>query len=141
MGPDWHEPKVVQNWPGLSGSELHNKVTSALTYASGTWTVAGWGFLTDVEANDPNTFDMFKLNLDPAYQDTSQRPITAPQARTFLRDYLRCVRNYIEQTFEESTPRFKEMRIEYTFSTPTTWSKFNITCSSAIRTVAINKSV
>ena len=121
-GPDWHDARIIQNWPGLSGSELRNKVQTVVAYQLGSRNVASWGFLTDVEANDANIFDLFKLYLDPSFKDQSERPISAIQARACFRDYLRCVRKYVEQMFEETIPYFDEKHVEYVFSTPTTWT-------------------
>ena len=93
-----------------------------MTYADNGRDVISWGFLVDLDANYAGTFDAFKLNLDPAYTDQFEDPISADQARIYFRDYLRCLRNYIEQTLEQSIPRFRDKYIEYTFSTPTTWT-------------------
>ena len=101
---------------------MRNKVTSALTYNRGGQDVASWGFLVDLASNDPDTYDMFKLNLDPAYADPSPYPISVSQARACLRDYLHCVRDYVERTLAESIPHFEEKNVEYIFSTPTTWT-------------------
>ena len=121
--PDWAEPRIIQSWPGLGPHELRNKVKSALKYRVDSPYVESWGFATDTDALDANTFNLFKLNLDERYQDPSENPLPPSDARACLRDYLRCVREHVEHRFEESDPHFSEMNIEYVFSTPTTWTE------------------
>ena len=105
-GPDWHDPKVIQIWPGLAGQELRNKVTSALSYEPRTRNVVSWGFTTDLEADCGDTHDLFKLYLDPSFNGGNEERLPAAQARACFRDYLQCVRKYVEQTFEESDGMF-----------------------------------
>ncbi|KAK1024507.1 hypothetical protein LTR33_017893, partial [Friedmanniomyces endolithicus] len=63
--------------------------------------------------------EQFKLTLDPEYQD--DRGSTWEEARQWYFDYLTCLHREIEKFFDTSIPRWRSMRVEYSFSTPTTW--------------------
>lgn len=60
------------------------------------------------------------MTLDADYED--DRGFTCHDARQWYLDYLRCLHGEIEQFFDASVPRWRNMHVEYSFSTPTTWN-------------------
>lgn len=65
--------------------------------------------------------ELFKLYLDPHYQDSSEDAPTLQEARRWFQDYLSCLHAYLQEHFIKTVPRFEQKRIEYVFSVPTTW--------------------
>lgn len=63
--------------------------------------------------------EQFKLTLDAEYED--DRGYTCQDARKWYYDYLVALHREIEKFFDASIPRWRTMRVEYSFSTPTTW--------------------
>jgi hypothetical protein len=63
--------------------------------------------------------EQFKLALDHDYED--DRGFSCLDARGWYLDYLRCLHREIEKFFDTSVPRWRELHVEYSFSTPTTW--------------------
>lgn len=120
-GPQWPEPKTLQHWPGKLGHELRNKVDSAVSYNIESGDLVAWGFLCDPENEQYDHNELFKLYLDPAYQDTFGAAPSLAEAQKWFRDYLSQLRSCIVRQFEESTPHFDTKKIEYVFSVPTTW--------------------
>ena len=119
MGPDWPEPKTMQHWPGKMINELANKVPTLLQYNEQTNTVKAWGFQCDQQSR--NSIRNFKLLLDPAFSDSQSGKGKVEQARLWYQDFLRCLHDYIEESFSNSFPRWKSQRVEFIFSVPTTW--------------------
>ena len=119
MAPDWPEPKTMQHWPGKMINELANKVPSLLQYNQDTNTVKAWGFLCDKQ--DVADIRNFKLHLDPAFSEPHPDALSLDQARQYYQDFLRCLHDYIEESFSSSLPRWKARRTEFVFSVPTTW--------------------
>ena len=119
MGPDWPEPRTIQHWPGKMINELANKVPTVLQYNEDTNTVKAWGFLCDDQSGDDIGY--FKLHLDPAFTDPRPDAPSLDQARQWYQDFLRCLHDYLEESFSNSFPRWKSQRIEFIFSVPTTW--------------------
>ena len=91
-----------------------------------------WGFL----ATNPNygegkvgqVYEKFKTYFDPAKYRNAREcgpafPPSHEHVRTFYRDFLRCIRLHIEM---QLTPNIKvgwdKARVEFMFSTSTTWS-------------------
>lgn len=102
-------------------NELANKVPSTLHYLTGTNIVKAWGFLCDHETEEVDVVDCFKLHLDPAFKDSRPNAPSLGQARQWLQDYLRCMHDYLAETFTDSFPRWKAQKTEFVFSVPTTW--------------------
>jgi len=119
MGPDWPEPKTMQHWPGKMINELANKVPTLLQYNEQTNTIKGWGFLCDQQSR--NSIRNFKLHLDPAFSYPRSDTPRLEQARQWYQDFLRCLHDYLEESFSNSFPRWKSQRVEFVFSVPTTW--------------------
>ena len=121
MAPDWPEPRALQHWPGKTINELANKVPTLLKYDQNTQEVKAWGFLCDQEGEDVDTLGYFKLHLDPSYSDLRPDAPKLEEARKWFKDYLRCLHDHIEDTFSNSSPRWRSQRVEFVFSVPTTW--------------------
>ena len=119
MGPDWPEPRTMQHWPGKMINELANKVPTTLQYNKDTNTVKAWGFLCDEQ--DEDDVGYFKLNLDPTFSDPRPNAPSLGQARQWYQDFLRCLHDYVEESFSNAFPRWKSQRAEFIFSVPTTW--------------------
>lgn len=128
IGPDWAEPKTLQHWPGKMISEIANKVPTRLQYKENSLEIKAWGFLCDVESEDQDIIEFFKLHLDPEYKDprTDTSVPSIKDARKWFQDYLRCVHDHIEEYFSNAFPRWKTQRTEFVFSVPTTWKSASI---------------
>ena len=128
MGPEWAEPKTLQHWPGKMISEIANKVPTRLQYKENSLEIKAWGFLCDVESEDQDIIEFFKLHLDPEYKDprTDTSVPSIKDARKWFQDYLRCVHDHIEEYFSNAFPRWKTQRTEFVFSVPTTWKSASI---------------
>ena len=121
-GPNWHEPKTFQHWPGKMINELANKVPTVLQYESGSNVARRWGFLCDQDSLDPNIVELFKLHLDPSFRgDPRPDAPTLQQAQQWFQDYLRGIHDHIANTFSDSIPRWRTLTAEFVFSVPTTW--------------------
>lgn len=83
--------------------------------------MAGWGFLCDPSDSKTEINDLFKLYLDPSYDQADANRPSLAEAQTWFRDYLVCLHKYIKQFFTTSIARYREKRVEYVFSVPTTW--------------------
>ena len=103
-------------------NELANKVPTVLQYEPGSTVPKHWGFLCDQESLDPNIVDLFKLHLDPSFRgDPRPDAPTFQQAQQWFQDYLRSIHDHIAHTFSNSIPRWRNLKIEFVFSVPTTW--------------------
>ena len=103
-------------------SELANKVPTVLQYAPQSGMVKGWGFTSDQDDESSHLVECFKLHLDPAFQsDTRPDHPTIVQARKWYQDYLRCIHDHIAETFSDTVPGWRNQKVEFTFSVPTTW--------------------
>ena len=120
-GPEWLDPKTIQHWPGKGINELANKVPTLLQYENDGTTVKSWGFLSDADESSEGILTCFKLHLDPTYRDLRPEAPRLAQARQWFQDYLRCVHDYIVETFESSFPRWSLTKTDFVFSVPTTW--------------------
>lgn len=113
--PDWPEPKTIQKWPGKAGHELRNKVDTRISYDLTTNKVKSWGFLCDPSDEDCELNELFKLYLDPQYEDDTGVAPPVAQAQTWYCDFLRCLHTFITRYFDERDPRFGSKRVEYVF--------------------------
>jgi hypothetical protein len=65
--------------------------------------------------------ELFKLYLDPQYDDPLGIAPSIHQAQQWFRDHMQSLHTFLEKYFEETVPRFDLKRIEYVFSMPATW--------------------
>ncbi|KAL5358279.1 hypothetical protein BJX96DRAFT_173296 [Aspergillus floccosus] len=122
IGPEWGPPKTIQRWPGRLLSELANKVPTSLVYGQDGKTVKDWGFGCDVEDNATEIKEFFKLHLAKYNEsDVAGAAITRHDARRWFQDYISCIYRHTVKHFDDSIPGFREMRVEFIFSVPTTW--------------------
>ena len=112
MGPEWTEPKTIQRWPGRLGHELHNKVTTCVSYDSTTGSQHDWGFLCEYEEDIYDQKSHFKLNLDPGYKDPTTDPPSTRDAQQWYKDYMACLYAYIIQFFRDTTPHFNNKSVQ-----------------------------
>lgn len=119
IGPDWSDPRTLNSWPSYDGIQRADKVATRVAYSKTGHNLVSWGFGATLGDDSVHVREHFKLTLDSEYED--DRGITCQQARQWYYDYLVCLHSEIEKFFERSVPRWREMRIEYSFSTPTTW--------------------
>lgn len=63
--------------------------------------------------------EQFKLTLDAEYED--DRGYSCHDARQWYLDFLSCLHREIEKFFDATIPKWRDMYVEYSFSTPTTW--------------------
>ncbi|TKA45488.1 hypothetical protein B0A54_04027 [Friedmanniomyces endolithicus] len=117
--PDWSNPHTINRWPGHHGIEKADKVATRVGYSKTRDEVKNWGFESVFGDDQTTVREQFKLTLDPEYQD--DRGSTWEEARQWYFDYLTCLHREIEKFFDTSIPRWRSMRVEYSFSTPTTW--------------------
>ncbi len=103
----------MQHWPGKLGHELRNKVDSSVSYDIHNGTLSTWGFMCNPEDERYEYNALFKLNLDPEYQDPIEGAPSCQEARKWYQDYLRSLYNYIMRYFADTVPRFASKRIEY----------------------------
>ena len=113
MGPEWPEPRTIQHWPGKLGHELRNKVDSTVSYDVAAGTLASWGFLCNPDDDRVEYNALFKLNLDPDYKDPIEGAPSTNEARTWYRDYMSCLYQYVMRHFTDTIPRFQSKRVEY----------------------------
>lgn len=78
-----------------------------------------WGFESVFGDDSVTVREQFKLTLDAEYED--DRGFSCHEARSWYFDYLKFLYREIEKFFDTSVPRWRELQVEYSFSTPTTW--------------------
>lgn len=118
---EWSSPRTLQHWPGAQGSELANRVDTALAYDIRTDEVAAWGFTVDRDDPRYRIEELCKLYLDPEYRDEFRNAPTLEEARRWFTDHLVCVYRHINRDFSQWLPRWNTKRVEWVFSVPTTW--------------------
>lgn len=119
IGPDWNDPRTINRWPSPDGFEKANKVATRVGYSRATGELQNWGFESVFHDPKVDVRELFKLTLDPEYED--DRGYTPKQAKRWYADYLRSLRYEIERFFDASIPGWRDLHVEYSFSTPTTW--------------------
>jgi len=120
-GPDFEELRAIQRWPGTFGSTLVNKVKTAVCYDLSSGDLATWGFQCDPNDESLEFNELFKLYLDPMYQDNDETAPTLAEAQKWFCDYLRSLYKYIVKHLDETTKHFWDNNVEFVFSIPTTW--------------------
>jgi hypothetical protein len=124
----------LSDWPGLLDAH-ESKVPTKLSYGPN-GTVTKWGFLCDNDDDDSQAdevFECFKIFLDQESIDTARKngvrdiPGTVEEAGRLITDYLRQVYGQIKHSIEANTGSWKDKRVEFIFSLPTTWQALSIT--------------
>jgi hypothetical protein len=124
----------LSDWPGLLDAH-ESKVPTKLTYSRDN-VVSKWGFLCDnddEETDNDEVFENFKIFLDQESIDAARKngvrdiPGSVQEAGQLITDYLRQVYGQIKRSIESSTGSWKDRRVEFIFSLPTTWQALSIT--------------
>lgn len=110
----------MNRWPGNDGIERADKVATRVGYCRANNTLKNWGFLSTFGDESVEVREQFKLTLDAEYED--DRGYSCHDARQWYLDYLTCLHREIEKFFDACIPRWRDMYVEYSFSTPTTWN-------------------
>lgn len=121
MAPEWAAPRTIQHWPGKLGFENRNKVDTITAYDPESGELVNWGFNVNKDQEDLHIQELFKLWLDPAYHSESRNQPSIYEARKWFCDYMRCLHGAIEEHLDESYARWREKKVEFLFSVPTTW--------------------
>ncbi|EME79343.1 uncharacterized protein MYCFIDRAFT_142349 [Pseudocercospora fijiensis CIRAD86] len=120
IGPDWHHPRTINLWPGSHGNIKADKVATAVGYSREKDGVQAWGFECMFGDAKLEVREQFKLTLDHDYED--YRGFESHHARRWYGDYLKCLYAEIVKFFNDSVPKWHSLHVEYSFSTPTTWT-------------------
>ncbi|KAF9634279.1 hypothetical protein BFW01_g5174 [Lasiodiplodia theobromae] len=124
---EWTKPITIQQWPGKLSAELTNKVQTAIAFDRRTGASLGWGFqCEEIRNNGKHTRDVqieeyFKLHIDPDYQDGHESAPSSHDAQTWFWHYMRRMYIFIQDYFDGRVARWKQCKVEFVFSVPTTW--------------------
>lgn len=114
-------------WPGLAQGE-ESKVPTKIAYDQ--WgNVTRWGIQCEIDNGTPDEVqECFKIFLDQSTTDEASRqegpnlPANIANARSLTTDYLRQIYQYTANIIQQKTGRWQDKRVEFIFSTPTTWT-------------------
>ncbi|CZR58700.1 related to hsp70 protein [Phialocephala subalpina] len=125
----------IQEWPGLPADSIESKVPTRIAYPrDGSEPI--WGFLCDSDDHVHEVAEVrehFKVYLDQDSLDSAKSkgvrnmPETVDEAMRLVRDYLHQVYLHIKLSLEAATGSWKDRRIEFVFSLPTTWTSLDTT--------------
>ena len=97
-------------------------------------TVTKWGFLCeDEDGEDMDEIqEMFKIYLDQEAIDEARRKglrdiPSVEDTKRLVTDYLRAVYAHVKRSIEANTGSWKDMKVEFIFSMPTTWQSLSTT--------------
>lgn len=124
----------VQKWPGRFQAN-ENKVPTVIVYSTTTPnpTPSSWGFLSETvaetTAQDKDYKEWFKTLLSPPHllrkqkSDPENAPASMVEVEQWYRDYLGKMYEYLAFKLggELSGVGWKDARVEFIFSVPTTW--------------------
>ncbi|TGO27007.1 hypothetical protein BPAE_0049g00340 [Botrytis paeoniae] len=140
--------KSIQEWPGLPPDSVETKVPTTIAYSrnSNGRHETVWGFSCDPD-DEYHEFarvhEHFKIYLDQHSLDLARKggvrdmPETVDEAKYLVTDYLHQIYKHVKLCIEAITGSWKEKRIEFVFSLPTTWdaldtvNRFNEAISAA----------
>jgi hypothetical protein len=91
--------------------------------------VSKWGFMCDDEEDDETeeVFECFKIYLDKESIDAARKtglrdmPANTEEAKRLVADYLQQIYIQIKRSIETTTGSWRNKKVEFIFSTPTTW--------------------
>lgn len=98
-----------------------DKVATRVGYNKVTKEFQSWGEETSFSDATLDVYEQFKLTLDDRWHDA--RGYTSEEARKWYSAYLGCLHRHIAKLFDMEIPGWREMNVEYNFSTPTTWKR------------------
>jgi hypothetical protein len=113
-------------WPGLAQGQ-ESKVPTKIAYDQ--WgNVTRWGIQCEIDSGaSDEVHECFKIFLDQACADEMSRregpdlPANIANAKSLTTDYLRQIYQYTAKTIQQKTGPWQDKRVEFIFSTPTTW--------------------
>ncbi|KAJ8071465.1 hypothetical protein OCU04_001785 [Sclerotinia nivalis] len=122
----------IKEWPGLPPDSVESKVPTKLAYSRNPNDRHEpiWGFSCDLDDEYHEVTEVrerFKIYLDQHSLDLARKggvrdiPETVDEAKDLVTDYLRQIYKHVRLCIEAITGSWKEKRIEFVFSLPTTW--------------------
>jgi hypothetical protein len=123
----------VQKWPGRFQAN-ENKVPTVVVYPTGKSEPSSWGFLSETiaetTAEDKEYREWFKTSLDPEKllkkqaEDPENTAKSVAEVEKWYEDYFRKLYQYLafKLDSELSGVTWRDARIEFLFSVPTTWA-------------------
>jgi hypothetical protein len=125
----------VQDWPGLPPDSIETKVPTKIAYPRD-GSEPRWGFLCDSDDEYHEIAEVrehFKIYLDQESLDSARRrgvrdmPETVREAMGLITDYLQQIYQHVKFQLEAATGSWKDRRVEFLFSIPTTWNSLDTT--------------
>jgi hypothetical protein len=125
----------IRDWPGLPPDSVETKVPTKIAYPRD-GSEPRWGFSCDNEDEYHEVADVrehFKIYLDQDAIDAAHSrgvrdmPETVAEAMGLITDYLRQIHQHVKFSLESATGTWKDKRVEFVFSLPTTWNSLDIT--------------
>ncbi|ESZ94388.1 hypothetical protein SBOR_5252 [Sclerotinia borealis F-4128] len=124
--------RSIQEWPGLPPDSVETKVPTRIAYSRNPndRNEPIWGFSCDPDDEYHEVTEVrenFKIFLDQHSLDLARKegmrdmPETVDKAKDLVTDYLRQIYNHVKLCIEAITGDWKEKKIEFVFSLPTTW--------------------
>lgn len=128
--------KSIQEWPGLPPDSVETKVPTKIAYSRNQSHRHEpiWGFSCDPDDEYDEISEVkehFKIYLDQHSLDLARKggvrnmPETVDEAKYLVTDYLRQIYKHVKLCIEAITGSWKDKRIEFVFSTPTTWASLD----------------
>jgi hypothetical protein len=65
--------------------------------------------------------ELFKLYLDPDFNDHYDGAPSLTEARGWFADFLSCIYRAVDRHLQETIPKYTTKNVEFRFSVPTTW--------------------
>lgn len=125
----------IRDWPGLPPDSVETKVPTKIAYPRN-GDEPRWGFLCDSDDEYHEVAEVrehFKIYLDQDALDAAysrgvrDMPETVEEAMGLITDYLRQIHQHVKFSLESATGSWKDKRVEFVFSLPTTWSSLDTT--------------
>lgn len=85
--------------------------------------IVDWGFMVDTSHGDEHYRyeELFKLHLDPDFNDHCDGAPSLAEARGWFADFLSCIYRAVDRHLQETIPKYNTKNVEFGFSVPTTW--------------------
>jgi hypothetical protein len=125
----------IEDWPGLPPDSTETKVPTRIGYPEDS-SEPRWGFLCspdDEYHSQAAAHEHFKIYLDQESLESARRggvrnmPQSVEEASNLITDYLRQVHEHVKFSLEAATGPWKDKRVEFVFSLPTTWTSLETT--------------
>jgi hypothetical protein len=125
----------IRDWPGLPPDSVETKVPTKIAYPR-SGDDPRWGFLCDSDDEYHEVAEVrehFKIYLEQDALDAAHSrgvrdmPETVAEAMRLVTDYLRQIYLHVKSSLESTTGNWKDKRVEFIFSLPTTWNSLDTT--------------